>query len=129
MWWIICMKSRYTVIKSGVLPAHLICITSLAYSIAKNNFQLTINTSVHNHGTRKANDLHIFNRLMNNSNVALEKAINEYNSIDIETRRLTYLRTLRARVRPKSLGKKCTWLRLLASYENSLPNLNQLKCP
>ena len=85
----------------------IICVHKLVCSLTKHNFRFSTNAEVHERAIRRGSMIHNFNMqstvstIFNSSNAALALAINEYNSVDSDTRHLTSLKTFKAKVKLK----------------------------
>lgn len=84
----------------------IVHIFKLKSALTKNNFHFVHNIDVHGRSTRRDSRIHIFNQfgIHSYSNAALATAINDFNELDSDLRRLTCLKTFKAKVRFKVIN-------------------------
>lgn len=98
---------------TGLLPINelvkverAVYVHKLVHSLAKHNFELVTNSSVHSRSTRRDSHIHVFNHRSNSNlaNAALETAIDEYNALESEIRHITCFRNFKNRVKLKIMS-------------------------
>jgi hypothetical protein len=104
----------------------IVCIHKMVNLLTKHNFHFIINRDVHGRTTRRNSHIHIFNQhsSFSSANVVLSTALSEYNSIDSATRKLTNLRTFKAKVKFKIMNNSDKFRAISPYYFINWPSYN-----